>query len=129
MGRMQSPGVSAIVTAIWGIRNDHPELGLLKYRFVSVSWDEIGDANRYAPDREALRVALAQPLPGDRWRASTAHTVRRVAAWRATPGEEALAAGFGVGRSLYGAGGAPATRGRRSPRMSCLAVGGSSSVG
>lgn len=53
----------ALMTRIWGIHNDQPQLDLFGNGFVSIGWDEIGDLQQIGEDKDALksRIAVAYP--------------------------------------------------------------------
>lgn len=48
---------------MWGVHNDHPELGLVQHGFISVGWDELGDLMAYGGDKDALKAKLAETYP------------------------------------------------------------------
>ena len=51
---------------LWGIHNDHPELGLVDSGFVSVGWDEVGDLAVLDANRNAFKAALRETCPDDK---------------------------------------------------------------
>lgn len=51
------------MTIMWGIHNDHPELGLVEDGFVAVGWDAVGDLSRLDATRDAFKSALTDALP------------------------------------------------------------------
>lgn len=48
---------------LWGIHNDHPELGLVEHGFVSIGWDEVGDLSGLEPNRDAFKDAIRSAYP------------------------------------------------------------------
>lgn len=48
---------------LWGIHNDHPELGLVEHGFVSVGWDDLGDLTHLEPNRDAFKAMLREARP------------------------------------------------------------------
>jgi restriction system protein len=48
---------------LWGIHNDHPELGLVEGGFVSVGWDELGDLATLEASRDAFKAAFRAAYP------------------------------------------------------------------
>ena len=56
-------GGASVTQRLWGIHNDHPELGLVEAGFVSVGWDELGDLAGLEPTREAFKAALREAYP------------------------------------------------------------------
>ena len=48
---------------LWGIHNDHPELGLVEAGFVSVGWDELGNLATLDGNRDAFKTALREAYP------------------------------------------------------------------
>jgi restriction system protein len=48
---------------LWGIHNDHPELGLVEHGFVSIGWDQLGDLARLDANREAFKAAVREAYP------------------------------------------------------------------
>lgn len=52
-----------MATRLWGIHNDHPELDLVGNGFVSIGWDELGDLDRLAPNRDAFKDAIRGAYP------------------------------------------------------------------
>lgn len=48
---------------LWGIHNDHPELGLVEEGFVSVGWDLLGDLAELDASREAFKTAVRKAYP------------------------------------------------------------------
>ena len=61
-GRAQR-GYGSPMATVWGLHNDHPELGLVENGFVSISWEDLGDLRRLGPDREAFKAALERHYP------------------------------------------------------------------
>src|SRR3954467_4112334 len=51
------------MSAIWGVHNDHPELGLVEHGFVSIGWDDVGDLKGQGVDRDALKQTLTASRP------------------------------------------------------------------
>jgi restriction system protein len=56
-------GDDVVTQRLWGIHNDHPELGLVEEGFVSIGWDEIGDLSRLDPSRDAFKYAIRNTYP------------------------------------------------------------------
>jgi restriction system protein len=52
-----------VTQRLWGIHNDHPELGLVEAGFVSVGWDELGDLAVLDGNRDAFKFALRKAYP------------------------------------------------------------------
>jgi restriction system protein len=52
-----------VTQRLWGIHNDHPELGLVEAGFVSVGWDELGDLGNLEASRDAFKSALRAAYP------------------------------------------------------------------
>jgi restriction system protein len=52
-----------VTKRLWGIHNDHPELGLIEHGFVSVGWDDLGDLTHLDPNREAFKAMLREARP------------------------------------------------------------------
>ncbi len=48
---------------LWGIHNNHPELGLVVEGFVSVGWDRLDDLSRLDADRDAFKAAVREAYP------------------------------------------------------------------
>ena len=51
------------MTIIWGIHNDQSSLDLVAGGFVSIGWEELGDVQTIAKDREALKLRIAETYP------------------------------------------------------------------
>lgn len=51
------------MTRLWGLHNDHPELGHLEQGFVSIGWDAVGDLSRLDATRDAFKEALRAAYP------------------------------------------------------------------
>ena len=51
------------MSAMWGVHNDHPELGLIEHGFISIGWDDVGDLKVLGPDKEAVKRSLAASRP------------------------------------------------------------------
>jgi hypothetical protein len=51
------------MSAMWGVQNDHPELGLIEKGFISIGWDDVGDLKALGVDKEALKQKLATSRP------------------------------------------------------------------
>jgi restriction system protein len=52
-----------VAKRLWGLHNDHPELGLVEEGFVSVGWDELGDLTQLDANRDAFKAALREVYP------------------------------------------------------------------
>jgi restriction system protein len=52
-----------VTQRLWGIHNDHPELGLVEHGFVSVGWDDLGDLTHLEPNRDAFKTMLREARP------------------------------------------------------------------
>lgn len=48
---------------LWGIHNDHPELGLVEHGFVSIGWDEVGDLSGLEASRDEFKAAIRATYP------------------------------------------------------------------
>jgi restriction system protein len=48
---------------LWGLHNNHPDLGLVEEGFVSVGWDELGDLATLDASRDAFKAALREAYP------------------------------------------------------------------
>jgi restriction system protein len=48
---------------LWGIHNDHPELGLVEEGFVSVGWEDLGNLASLEPNRDAFKAAVREAYP------------------------------------------------------------------
>src|SRR3954462_13719077 len=51
------------MSRMWGVHNDHPELGLVEHGFISIGWDDVGDLKAFGGDKDALKSKLASTRP------------------------------------------------------------------
>ncbi len=49
---------------MWGIHNNHPDLGLIENGFISIGWDELGDLSAIGADRDEMKAKVAQVYAG-----------------------------------------------------------------